>query len=535
MDARIEKNKYLIIALVAVLVSTAYWSAYAANAFSTYHQYADVGETAYDMYYHVNFHSAVHGLQYIVFENHIAPDQLFILPFFALDQSPLTLLVLQAVLVSLAGLALFFIARDLLKSEKIGLIMCLAFLINPGVQGVLVFDYHIEMLIPIFFLLTFYFLVKRRKFAYVISLLLLLGTIEEAPFIGIAFGAAMALYGILREKDQEVRRSWLIYSAVAIVLSIVAFGFYSGVGGYLTHAYATGKYVTLPQIIRLRFIPNQLGTIGAPLSEAGAAISQYLAMPTYFVFALLIVFLSFGIAGLFDPLFALLFVSPWLFETFIVGNSGFVFIWNQYFAYAIAGTAVAAILALRNLKDSGETKNLLSFFKHKQKVNRYLVASVVACALVLFLLFPHFVYSKNINNLQQDLLFQVSAGERQQIQQLNSMVALIPKNATLMAPFFAMPQLYARQYFELISSSPNESRVISHNSTVAQPEDAMWFQPDYVLADFNTYISLNAGSGYQIPNFLNITGATVANGVASFNGIYAIDAYNGTAILLKKR
>lgn len=536
MEAGLLKNKYFLAALLAVIISITYWSAYAANSMSTYHQYADVGETAYDMYYHVNFPSALHGLQYLVFENHISPDQLLVLPFFAIAQSALTLLIIQAIVVSLTALVLFFIVRELLKSDKIALIFCVAFLVNPGVLGILVFDYHIEMMIPVFFLLSFYFLVKEKKFAYLISLLLLLGTVEEAPFIGIAFGVTMALYALLREKDGRVRRSWLIYSAVAVGLAIVAFGFYSAVGGYLTHAYATGKYQTLPQLIRLRFIPNQLGTIGAPLSQAGAAVGQYLAMPGYLIYALLILFLGFGVAGLFDPLFAVLFVSPWLFEAFIVGNIEFVFVWNQYFAYGIAGAAVIAILALRNMNDSQETKNLLSFLKHRQKVGKYLAASVLVCALILFLLFPHFVYSKNINNLQQDLLFQISPGQRQQVEQLTSVISAIPKNASLMAPFFTMPQLFHRQYFELISSSPNQYTVVSRNSTVAEPEDAMWFRPEYILADFNPYISLNAANGYQVQNFLNVTGGQItANGTAVFNGTYVVYAYNGSALLLKRR
>lgn len=67
----------------------------------------------------------------------------------------------------------------------------------------------------------------------------------------------------------------------------------------------------------------------------------------------------------------------------------------------------------------------------------------------------------------------------------------------------------------------------------------MGFYPEYILADFNPYISLNAFFGYQFQNFLNITGASVVqNGTRAgivFNGSYGIYAYNSTAILLKRK
>jgi uncharacterized membrane protein len=531
----ILRNKYFMIALVAVLISTVYWSVFGAHALSTYHEYADLGLYTLDMYYHVTYPAAVHGLQYLIFGTHVAPDQILLLPFFAMAESPLTLLVMQAVIVSFTGLALFFIARDLLKSDKIALILCLAFLLNPGVHGIMVFDYHAELLIPLFFLTTFYFLVKRRKYAFIVSLLLLLGTIEVAPFICIGFGVTMALYAIFREKDKAVRNSWLKYSATAIVVSIIAFGFCSFVAGSLTHSYAMGKYPDLPQISKLQsFSSQQLSSVGAAFA-AGGAISQYSSIFFgYLVFALVIVFLGFGVSSLFDPLFAILFVAPWLFEVFIVGNSEFIFTWNQYFSYTVAGAAAVAILALRNFNDSEETKNFLSFFRHKNKVKKYVIASIPICAVLLLLASPMFLFSKNVNNLQQDLLFQTSQGERQQIQQLNSMVALVPKNASVMGTFFTLPQLSLRKYVELIASEPNQDKVVPRNATGATDVYGMWFQPDYILVDFSQYISLNAATGYQIQNFINITGATVTSTNVSFNGPYRIYAYNGTALLLKR-
>ncbi len=535
LDERVSRNKYLITAAVAVLISIVYWSAFGSHALATYHEYSDLGTGAFDMYYHLAYPSVFHGLQYLVFENHISPDQILVMLAYAVAPSALTLLVVQAIAVSLAGLVVFFIGRHLLKSDRIGLLLCLAFLLNPGIQGIMVFDYHAEMMIPLFFLLTFYFLVRRKKYAFAASLLLLLGIIEVTSFVAIAFGATMAIYAVLREKDRDVRKSWLIYSGVAIVASVLVFGFYGFAANSLNHAYLAGKYVGLPQSSKLPLTNSQeIHMIGQAFAPGGALSQYFTYWQGYLLFSLAIVFLGFGVAGLFDPLFAVLFVAPWLFEVFVVGDIQFIFTWNQYFAYAAAGSVIVTVLALRNLTDNEETKNLLSFLKHRNKVKKYLVASIPVCAVLLFLVSPHFLYSKNVNNLQQDLLFQMTPGEKQQIQQLTSMIDLVPKNASLMAPYFAMPELFQRKYFELLSDSANGDTVLPSN-TPGVNVYGMWFQPDYVLADFNPYISLNAGNGDQIPNFVNITGATIVNGSASFNGPYGIYAYNGTALLLKRR
>lgn len=525
-------NKYLILAIAAVLISTVYWSAYVFNAYNTYHEYTDIGTVVADMYYHVHYPGVVHGLEYLVFLNHLSPDLIAFIPTFALVPSALTLLVEQAFIVSLTALVVFFIARDLLKNEKIALLLAVAFLLNPGTMGIFVFDFHPELLLPLFFVLTFYFLFRRRMRWFLASLLLFLGSIEIAPFLAIGLGVTMAIYAVLRERDQAIRMSWLKYSAIVIVLAMVAFGLYWVAGHSLDNAYLAGSYDQLPNFMRfnIQSTTATLGSIGAALSN-GALAAYFSSYSLYLIFALAIVFVGLGIAGLFDPLFAILFIGPWLAEVFIVGEFNFIFIWNQYFSYALGGSIVIALLALRDPGGSG-MNNRLSLLGYREKAWKYIIASIPICAVLLFLVSPHFLYSKNINNLGQDLLFQISPTQKQQVQQLTSMVALIPQNASVMASFFTMPQLAARQYYEGIPGGYGQFTVAAPNSPYA---GAMWFTPDYILADFNPAISLNAENGYQVQDFLNISGITIVNGAATFNGPYELYAYNGSAVLLKRK
>ena len=76
-----------------------------------------------------------------------------------------------------------------------------------------------------------------------------------------------------------------------------------------------------------------------------------------------------------------------------------------------------------------------------------------------------------------------------------------------------MPHLYARRYFEVIPAGFLDTWVPSYKS---------WFTPQYVLADFNENISINAYAENQYQNFIE-----------ALNSNYTLYAKNGTAELYK--
>ncbi len=531
MDLKVvAKDKYLIAAIMLTLASVAYWSAFAVNAYSTYHEYTDLGQFAYDMYYHIHYLSAEHGLQFIVFANHITPDLILLLPIFAVAQSALTLLIAQAIILSLTGMVLFLVARDILKSDKIAIVLAFAFLANPGMHGMLVFDFHVESLIPIFLLLTFYFAVKNRKLLFAGSLLLLLGAMDAAPVAAGALAVGMGVYALMRESGEQ-RRRWLGYAGVILISSFIVYGLYGFTVKTLISQYQAGDYPTLPTF---NMVINTVGSQASQLGSAGLTGlgSSYAGFGIYLIFAIAIIFLGFGVSMVFDIIPAIILVSPWLVEALIIKNTGFVFIWNQYFGFALGGMAVAAILGLKTLH---ERKGYIAkhIIRDHHTRHAYIIGSIAVCSIVLLLFSPYFTLSKNVNNLQQDFLFNVNATVKPQVAALTSIVKIVPQNASLMAPFFTMPHLFKRQYFEQIPPTAGDItpiNITSKNATIY----GMYFYPDYIVADFNPYISLNAFYGSQFQNFMNITGGKVVNNTLVFNGIYKIYAYNGTAILLKR-
>jgi uncharacterized membrane protein len=506
-----KEKALLYVAIFLTVASIAYWTAYGFNAFYTFHEYNDLGIFAYNMWYDLHFPGIVHGLQLLIFGNHISPDQLLlVLPFFAIDQSPLTLLFIQAVVLSLTSLLVYFIAKDLLKDNVLAFLLFLAFLVNPGMHGMLIFDYHAEMLIIPFVLLTFYFFMKSNAKLFYISLLFLLGTIEEAPFIAVALLFGLLVY-VLSYVDKSARRSLLIMLGIGFIVSFVVFGIYHIITASLISSYAT-NYPDLPPMLKANiYYSNLLGGAVSGLTNIGKVANNTSlllssSMSIYIFYGIIVAFFAAGIAILFDPLIALLMGFPWLVEIFVNQNLGFIVIWNQYFSFVLGGTFAASILGLMLMK---ERKGVLAKLIAKYRKEDYemfiskLVYSLISFMIFLFIItYPLFIYSKNVNNISQDLLFQVSPQIRAIDEQLYSVMALVPENSSLMTDYFIMAHFTNMRYLEEFG-----------NSTI-------YFVPKYILFDFNLNISLN---GYSSVPFLLQYLQTHR---------YTLYARNGTAYLL---
>ena len=111
-NAKGKFDVWLVLAGLLTVANFTYWCLYSLNAYNTFHEFGDLGAFAYDMYYHLHYPNIVWGLQYLIFGNHIAPDLILVLPMYAIFQSALTLLFIQAAVLSVTGLVLFVVARD---------------------------------------------------------------------------------------------------------------------------------------------------------------------------------------------------------------------------------------------------------------------------------------------------------------------------------------------------------------------------------------------------------------------------------------
>ncbi len=138
---------------------------------------------------------------------------LILVPLYVLAPRPETILVAQAVLLALAALPLFLLARRLLESNAAALLVSVLYLLHPAVQGAGFYDFHELAFAPVLFFAAAYALETRSKALLWSSTVLLLLVKEDCAFI-------VGGLGLIALMNRRVRTgaSLLAVSAIAIVV-----------------------------------------------------------------------------------------------------------------------------------------------------------------------------------------------------------------------------------------------------------------------------------------------------------------------------
>jgi hypothetical protein len=140
----------------------------------------------------------LHGSKTLALD-HVEPSTVLLVPLFWLFETPLCLVVLQALAPAVLAGALVVTARRLAGAAWLGWAVAVATLYNPlffaaVIDGVFGFHHDAQYLIytPLF-LATF----LLRRFGWtMLFLILFLGVKEDAAFFGIAFGTTLALFDL---------------------------------------------------------------------------------------------------------------------------------------------------------------------------------------------------------------------------------------------------------------------------------------------------------------------------------------------------
>lgn len=164
---------------------------------------------------------------------------LFLTPIYALFSSPITLIVIQSVIVGLGAIPVYLFAREKTDSKLLPLMFALIFLFMPPVVDPVLFDFHPVTLSITFLLFSFYFLYKRKFYLALPFIFLTLISKEEAgitlsmlgiyflaflPFIAInptnTFGANLfiKIKKYYFNKIRKLKRSEIIFLIMLIVI-----------------------------------------------------------------------------------------------------------------------------------------------------------------------------------------------------------------------------------------------------------------------------------------------------------------------------
>jgi uncharacterized membrane protein len=484
------------------------------------------------MYYDIHYTNIAHGLQFIIFDNHTAPDDLIVLPFYYLYQTPLTFLIFQVMLFAVTGLVIFLISRDLLKRDSWALFMCFAFFINPGVSGMMLVGTTVEMFIPLFFVLTFYYYMKGKRWPFYLSSALLLATQEASVFIAGALGIGLFLYAYFNKKDGIARRERMRLALTLIAFAIVALMLYNLVYYELTSGYQAGYYPGLPPLMGAGSYPL-IPIFGTP-ANSSVAFGKGLSLVSLqnnnsriemgiglALLGLAIAFLGFGIGSLPELLLLVVFLAPWLVEIFVSRHFNFFSTYDHYYGMVIGATFAASLLGMQKWQGS---KSILGIKVDWARFERIVVPLGLVLTIAIFvisivtlpMIFTLLTNSQSF--FYSTMLFSPTPAESIAVAQLNSAVAHVPQNASVLTQDFIMLHLLNREYDGVVFA-PGQN----------------FFTPQYVLLDFNANITGTTTGSFSVNESLPYSNfmENIENNYTR-NSNYTLYFQNGTALLYKR-
>ena len=262
LGSRYSKYDYaILISMIAYAITFSYFTCLKHYTFSSYPW--DLG------IFNQAFYSTLHGkLFYYTVENyvnvegsyfaiHFSPILFLLIPFYAINPRPETLLILQSCILALGALPLYLLAREVMKDKKSAFLTGLVYLLYPAIHGANWFDFHQQAFYPFLMFSMYYFFIKKRWIPYTLLTFLTLMVMEWSAFMVILLAANLLLmefgsnfYKSLKDKGISAFIRYLVTKRESIILTSTAL---LGVAWWYFVSYLQGLFPlnpTFKQVIR---------------------------------------------------------------------------------------------------------------------------------------------------------------------------------------------------------------------------------------------------------------------------------------------
>jgi len=130
----------------------------------------------------------------IIFVDHMTPILVFLAPFYKIYSDPVTLLILQSVLLSSGVFPLYWLAKDKLDSNFLSISLCIGYLLYPALQFANLYEFHPVNIATPLLLFVFFFSTKGFYVRYFIFLVLALLCREDIVPIVFFLGIYIFFY-----------------------------------------------------------------------------------------------------------------------------------------------------------------------------------------------------------------------------------------------------------------------------------------------------------------------------------------------------
>jgi uncharacterized membrane protein len=127
-------------------------------------------------------------------------------------QYPETLLIIQSILLVVAAIPLYYLAKEILGDDKYALLVAYTYILYPMLHGAALFDVHEVMFLPLIVFTALYSLYKKNISTFFILMMLSLLIKEDIPLLVIP----IFLYAIYKRMYSTKFEKWLMIGGIVI-------------------------------------------------------------------------------------------------------------------------------------------------------------------------------------------------------------------------------------------------------------------------------------------------------------------------------
>lgn len=409
------------------------------------------------------------------FGTHFSPIVLLVLPFYAIYQAPQSLLVIQSFILALAAVPLYMLAKRVGQYRVFALSFVLAYLLYPALQGVNLFDFHVQSFLPLFFFSILYFFETQNWKPYFLFIFLSLMCEEHVAFIVAFIGLLVVLqhrkHLLLELKTKNFKDTLFLVSFFTIAIAVL---------WYIVAVLVRGALFPVnPAFISTFIAASNWRVLGVqnpimiPLyllrypANAASALSYDIPLKTTYIIALFgpLAFMSFFKARYLLP------TVPWFVEALFSNYQPYYTIIFQYSAYVIPFIFAAAIYAPTAIYAVGGNNG------NKVRALEKRLAILIAFSFIGFLLVSPL--SPTVATLHPSLGTR-PVSQRDKFE--NQLLTLIPANASVLADNTLFPHVSSRANAYVI---PTIAPIwTGHADEVTNFISQVLEKVDYVVVDF---------------------------------------------------
>ena len=153
---------------------------------------------------------------------HFEPILFPISLFYIFVPSPLTLLILQTLIVASGAFAAFLLARLRLRNEWVAAVIALLYLLYPALHEAVIFDFHAVTLTAAFLLYMLYFMYTRRTVWLFVFAVLAMACKEEIPLLVAVFGLWSIIFQLRWRSGAALVILALLWTGIGLLVVHVA-------------------------------------------------------------------------------------------------------------------------------------------------------------------------------------------------------------------------------------------------------------------------------------------------------------------------